>query len=147
MPVFDEQHVLDIRDSQRFTVVEFSRSDPCARRETAPLFHRHARDRTRHVPWCVWQQGTDPRITVGMSCFSVGQSASVRGVCVTIVQPLFRVEQPEDDHHSESFPTGLFDATLRRARPSGTRTAWPNQISLAAAKGPSVSNKHQVTQS
>jgi hypothetical protein len=32
-------------------------------------------------------------------------------ICATIVQPLFRVEHPENDHHNENFPIGLFDAT------------------------------------
>ena len=32
-----------------------------------------------------------------------------------IVQPLFRVEHPENDHHDESFPTSLFDATSKKS--------------------------------
>lgn len=32
-----------------------------------------------------------------------------------IVQPLFRVEHPENDHHNECFPTSLFDATSKKS--------------------------------
>ena len=35
--------------------------------------------------------------------------------CATIVQPLFRVEHPENDHHNESFPSSLFDATSKKS--------------------------------
>ena len=37
-------------------------------------------------------------------------------ICTTIVQPPFRIEHPEMDHHNEGSPTGLFDATSTKSR-------------------------------
>jgi hypothetical protein len=40
----------------------------------------------------------------------LGKTTLFGTICATIVQPLFRVEHPENDHHNDSFPTGLLDA-------------------------------------
>jgi len=57
------------------------------------------------------------------------------------VQPLFRVEHPENDQHNKSFPTGLFDATSTKCAFSykwqrdTVPIAWMQQSTSCGANG------------
>ena len=47
-------------------------------------------------------------------------------ICGTIVQPLFGVEHPENDHHNENFLPGLLDATSTKRRFSSNESGLLN---------------------